>query len=92
MIKCEKCGREIKDIVTSVFNWNGGEYRTEYELAEYPVNAISFDTDENWCGYDLEEDEQAKHIECPYCHEYPFKNKEIQIHRIVRVVMFKDKE
>lgn len=90
MIKCEKCGREIKSIITNIFTYNGGDWREELELEECPVDAVCFDTDANWCGYELEEEEQREQIKCPCCHQYPFENKEIQIHEIVRVVMFKN--
>lgn len=90
MIKCEKCGKEIKNIITNVFTREGTDVRTEYELEKHLVDAVTFDTNVNWTGYELTEEEQKEQIECPHCHQYPFKNEEIQIYEIVRVVMFRE--
>ena len=89
MIECENSGREIKYITTRSFNSVGNDYTDIKELTEYVVDAVGFDTDRNWCGYDLDEEEQREIIKCPYCDKYPFKNKEIQVYEIVRVIGFK---
>lgn len=89
MIKCEKCGKEIQYVKTYSFNWDGADYTDIKYLTEYDVDAVGFDTDKNWCGYDLDEEEQRENIECPFCNEYPFKSNEIQVYEIVRVIGFK---
>ena len=90
-IKCENCGKEIKHIITRSFDRFGNDFEDIRELTEYEVDAVGFDIDKNWCGYDLTENEQRELIECPYCHKYPFENNEIQIYEIVRVIGFKTK-
>lgn len=89
MIKCQKCGKEIESIITRSFDRMGNDYSEKRELEEYEVDAVGFDVDANWCGYDLTEEEQRELIECPCCYNYPFENKEIQVYEIVRVIGFK---
>lgn len=88
-IVCQICNSEIDYIITRKFDTMGNDYSLKKELEEYEVDAVGFDIDQNWCGYDLTEEEQRELIECPYCNNYPFKNKEIQIYEIVRVIGFK---
>lgn len=88
-MKCQICGSEIDHIITRSFDRMGNDYSEIKGLEEYETDAVGFDTDANWCGYDLTEKEQRELIECPYCHNYPFNNKEIQIHEIIRVIGFK---
>ena len=93
MIKCEKCGREICHIITNCFQYDGSDIDFRFPLTEHPsTKAISFDANSNWCGYELTEEEQREHILCPYCKQYPFKDKEIQVYNIVQVVMFKEND
>ena len=89
MIECQKCGQRIEHIITRSFNRMGDDFAEIIGLNEYETDAVGFDTDANWCGYDLTEEEQRELIECPCCHNYPFNNKEIQIYQIVRVIGFK---
>ena len=89
MIECQICGSKIDHIITRSFDRMGNDYSETKGLEEYEEDAVGFDTDANWCGYDLTEEEQRELIECPCCYNYPFENKEIQIHEIVRVISFK---
>lgn len=91
-MKCERCKKDINYIITGRFDITGKDYTEKLDLTEYEVDAVGFDTDRNWVGYDLTEKEQRETIECPHCHKYPFKNKEIQVYEIVRVIGFKEKE
>lgn len=47
------------------------------------------ETDKNWTGYELDCDEANEDIHCPICGSNPFKNDEIQIYDVVRIVKFK---
>lgn len=89
-MKCNKCGMEISEIETSYFTIDGDDEKDNFTILEAPNNAVYFDIDANWCGYDLTEEEQMEQIECPFCHKFPFKIKEVQVHEIVRVVCFKE--
>ena len=91
MIKCCNCGSEIKSVKIPHFNYDGSDSDVELPLTECEENAVYFETDRNWCGYELSEEEQKERIECPKCNKYPFKY-EVQIDEPVRVIMFKESE
>ena len=55
-------------------------------------NSVFFETDSNWCGYELTEEEMIEIIRCPNCGNFPFKYKEVQVYDVVRVVCFKTEE
>ena len=89
-MKCEKCGKEIDSVVVRFFDRDGSDYETAVPLQECEENAVYIDIDYNWTGYELTEEEQRERILCPQCKQFPFKCEEIQIHEIVRAVMFKE--
>lgn len=89
-MKCQRCGEQIKEIKANVFNYDGSDSYHTFPIKQVPHNAVYFETDINWTGYDLTDSERKKTIECPYCYKYPFSDKEeIQTYEIVRVVCFK---
>lgn len=89
-LKCKKCGAEIKEIRANVFNYDGSDSFRTFSVKQVPYNAVVFETDINWTGYELTDEERKDTIECPYCHKYPFDDKtEIQTYEILRVVCFK---
>jgi DNA-directed RNA polymerase subunit RPC12/RpoP len=90
MIRCEKCGKTIRTIVTNRFEHDGSDKDIECVLEEVPDNAVVFRIDDNWCGYGLDEDEQRDSIRCPYCDKFPFKYKEVQVQSFLEVAMFKE--
>ena len=92
MMKCEKCGKEINTLLINKFDCYGSDVFCEYPLSECDVNSVLIDTDRNWTGYELSDDEKTETVVCPNCKKYPFKDKEIQEHEIVRLVMFKSEE
>lgn len=88
--KCKKCGKEINEVVINAFTYDGDDIIKNVPFKQVLTNAIYFETDINWTGYDLTDEERKEGIECPYCKKYPFDDKEeIQIYEIVRVVCFK---
>lgn len=96
---CEKCGKEIDKVVTNRFDRDGSDYELFYPLIDVDYReleedgkAVYFETDQNWTGYELTEEEQIEIIECPYCGKFPFKHEEVQVYDIVRVVCFKTNE
>ena len=89
-MKCEKCGKEIDRLLINKFAYDGCDgvdsvYINESEICD----AVTFETDANWCGYELSEEEMMEDIQCPHCNEFPFKHKEVQVYDVVRVVCFK---
>ena len=88
-MKCEQCGKFMSYIITNHFNHDGTDSDIRMSLKIVPEDAVIFETDTNWCGYGLTEEEQREHIRCPHCGKFPFKHQEIQIEEVVRVVMFK---
>lgn len=89
-MKCEKCGKEISSVLVDTFNCDGTDGFYPYIVNECEENAAYIDASKNWTGYELSEEEMIDTVRCPYCNEFPFKNKEIQIYEIVRLVFFKD--
>lgn len=59
-MKCEKCKKDIDHIITRRFNVMGKDYAEILDLTEYEVDAVGFDTDRNWVGYDLTEKNKEK--------------------------------
>lgn len=89
-MKCQKCGKEIKELRIDFFEYDGRDDFYLRPIKQVSDNAVIIDVDENWTGYELTDEERKETIECPYCKKYPFKDDlEIQIYEVVRVVCFK---
>ena len=91
---CEKCGKAIGHVEINTFDRDGSDFddvafieEPEDENGERTVALI--ETNANWTGYELTEEEQRETIKCPHCGEFPFKHMEIQVYEIVRLVCFK---
>ena len=91
-MKCEKCGKEIDSLLVNVFNYDGSDSDEEFPITECENNAAYIDIDANWTGYELSEEEMRETILCPHCEQFPFKNTEIHVYDIVRVVCFKEEQ
>ena len=94
-MKCEKCGKEIDYVHMLRFNYDGSDtWRKVYinESENEEDEGVFLDTDSNWTGYELTEEEQMETIICPHCEKFPFNHKEIQVYDVVRVVCFKGGE
>lgn len=89
-LKCEKCGKEISSVLVNTFNYDGTDSFYPYIISECEENAAYVDTTNSWTGYEISEEEMIDTVRCPYCNEFPFKDKEIQVYEIVRLVFFKD--
>lgn len=89
MMKCEKCGSEISQVKINVFGRDGSDFYINVNTEEVEEDAVLFETDRNWCGYELSEEEMMECISCPHCNKFPFKYKEVQVYDVVRVVCFK---
>ena len=87
---CEKCGKIIGSVKINVFTREGSDIDVLVPVIEYDNGAVGIETDSNWCGYDLSEEEKMESISCPCCGEFPFECKEVQEHEIVRLVCFKN--
>ncbi len=88
-MKCEKCGKEISFLNVNHFNHDGSDSYLSITFEEVPDNAVLIETNKNWTGYDLSEEEMIETIQCPLCGKFPLKNEEIQLYELVKVVMFK---
>lgn len=90
-MKCEKCGKRITTVKINKFQRDGSDAYFQRPIGEYKDSvSVTFETDKNWTGCDLTEEEQAETILCPCCGEFPFKDKEINTYEIVRVICFKE--
>ena len=86
---CEKCGKKIDHIITSVFNYDGSDSEYSFPIT-YDENGgcIQFSTTQNWTGYELSDAEQKDSIRCPFCREFPFDaNEEIELYEPEEVVV-----
>lgn len=88
-MKCEKCGKDLSYLYLDKFNYDGSDNFVKHYLEECLINAVVIETDSNWTGYELSEEEQKETIVCPYCNKFPFKKEEIQAYDVVKIVMFK---
>ena len=87
---CEKCGKKIDHIITSVFNsYDGSDSEYSFPITyEEDGGCIQFSTTQNWTGYDLIDEEQKDRICCPYCGKFPFDaNEEIELYEPEEVVV-----
>lgn len=91
-MKCEKCGKEIDAISINVFQYDGSDIDISVPIEECENGAVTFETSPNWCGHELTVSEQVESILCPYCKEFPFEHKEVQMYDVVRLVCFKSKK
>ena len=89
MIRCKKCGKIIGSVNVGRFNYDGSDSDIKHSLNEVEEDAVYFETDTNWTGYELSEEEMSETIHCPHCDEFPFNDKEVQVYNVVRVVCFK---
>ncbi len=87
---CEKCGKEIEHINTSVFNYDGSDSDYSVPITYSKENGcVSFSTSQKWTGYDLTDEEQKERIRCPYCGKFPFDDSiEIEFYEPVEVMMW----
>lgn len=87
---CERCGKQIDHINTSVFQYDGTD--SEYQMPltfDERTGCVVFETTQNWTGYELTDEERKDIIRCPHCGEYPFDSSvEIEFHEPVEVLMW----
>ena len=90
---CERCGKQIDHINTSVFQYDGTD--SEYQMPltfDEKSGCVVFETVQNWTGYELTDEERKEGIRCPNCGEYPFDSSvEIEFHEPVEVLMWTSK-
>ena len=86
---CEKCGKKIDHIITSVFNYDGSDSEHSFPITyNKDGGCVQFSTTQNWTGYELTDAEQKDGIRCPFCHEFPFDaNEEIELYEPEEVVV-----
>ncbi len=89
-MKCEKCGKEIKQVKINMFAGDGSDFDTIVDIVENEYGNAICVVDKNWSGYELTEEERIDTIMCPHCGEFPLKDEEIQVYDEVKVVMFKE--
>ena len=97
-MKCEKCGNETDRLRIGVFNRDGSDsddlpYINEMDAPfdeEGGCSVVIIETNQNWTGYGMSEEEMMEDIRCPHCGQFPFKHKEVQVYDIVRIVCFKE--
>ena len=88
-MKCEKCGCNLPYVRVNEFQRDGTDIFWDLPISEAKQDAAVVETNPNWCGYELTEEEMLDTIQCPKCKQFPFENTEIQVYDIVRIVMFR---
>ena len=66
-MKCEKCGSEIKQLIISVSDAYGSDCSISVDITECEKNAVVFETDKSWTGYDQDGEDANQDIRCPIC-------------------------
>ena len=86
---CEKCGKKIDHIITSVFNYDGSDSEYSFPITyNEDGGCVQFSITQNWTGYELSDTEQKDRIRCPFCREFPFDdNEEIELYEPEEVVV-----
>ncbi|WP_373116426.1 hypothetical protein [Holdemania massiliensis] len=90
-MKCINCGKEINTLLINMFNYDGTDRFYSYPITECE-GAIVIETDKNWTGYELSDEERIETIVCPNCKKFPLKSKAILESEILELVMFKTEE
>ena len=75
-MKCEKCGSEIKQLIISVSDAYGSDCSISVDITECEKNAVVFETDKSWTGYEQDGEDANQDIRCPICGKNPFQNDE----------------
>lgn len=91
-MKCEKCGAFIDSLELDIFNQDGSDSWRNTPAEKADVDVIVVETEQNWAGYELSEEEMPDSVRCPKCKRFPFESTEIQLYNIVRLIMFKRAE
>lgn len=94
---CEKCWKATDRLLINVFNRDGSDSE-QFVFAisedcpddEDGCDVVIMETNQNWCGYGLSEEEMMEDIRCPHCGQFPFKHREVQVYDVVRVVCFRE--
>lgn len=89
-MKCSKCNNKINSVLLNRFSHEGDDYWHCSPIEEADEDAILMETDYNWCGYGLTEEEYHNCIKCPICGDFPFKDTEVQLYEVIRLVCFKE--
>lgn len=95
---CPNCGKKMPKILVDMFMWDGSDKNVPTDYT-YEHGAICFETDNNWTGYELQDDstdvpseDVLETISCPFCLKH-FKSDYISICEPVAVVLsIKDSE
>lgn len=91
MIKCDKCGKELEYVNVLVFLRDGSDTWEKHPPIDNGDGCVIIETNANWTGYELTDEERRETIECPFCKKFPFGKEEIQAYDVVDVVCFSDK-
>lgn len=93
-MKCESCGEEIRVLKAEMLEFQGMYDFHGIEIyVPFPVqeceDGVYIDVTKDFTGYN--NTDVYKYIRCPKCGKFPFKNREIEVRDVVRLVMFAEK-
>lgn len=86
-VKCKHCRTELKAVEILEFNFEGYD-SWNIRTFDEDNGAVVIRTGTNWCGYELDRQEQSGTIRCPYCHRFPFFENEVNVYEPVELVCF----
>ncbi len=95
-MKCVKCGKELESVEVDFLRCDGAGDHVEFLIEEFDdgegnTGAVFF-TDEQWCGYNMDENKRFTTIRCPHCEQFPFDSKEVKACNTVKVICFNKRE
>ena len=93
-MKCNCCGEEISQVLIRKFFADGSDSNELADIDDLGDGCYGIDTDQNWTGYILDEDDKDVYntILCPKCNEFPFMDKEIHQQEIVQLTLWNEQE
>ncbi len=93
-MKCNCCGEEISQVLIRKFFADGSDSNVLADIDDLGDDCYGIDTDQNWTGYILDEDDKDVYntILCPKCNEFPFMDKEIHQQEIVQLTFWNEQE
>lgn len=91
-VKCKHCGVLLDYVDILEFNYDGSDSWNCRSFESVEHGAVVLRTNQNWCGYESDRDERSETIRCPYCHQFPFYQNEVDVYEPVELVCFNNFE
>lgn len=87
-MNCNCCGVEIDRVLVNVFLPDGSDKEALIQFSDNGEETYCLETDRNWTGYELCEEEQIETIKCPKCKKFPFKTRTLDVSEPVYLIFW----